>query len=241
MNNKREIVANNNPNTKKLLNDSFFRIPANDEEKNTKENMDTIVLIDNYTRLYENKIKRFLLSNILDKYQNLSFNDIKYNQDTKMYEIHLKNKDIVTFDILSNYIEDKELIKELNSKERYHKCHNKSIALSNNIKDSYILTGYYSPTQNKVLHSVVEKIENGKSYILDWTQNIKMSKEDYIKLYKFKILQKISCKDLIKDQEILNKAEYQCLKTYLVFRDEIMRDFERNKHLFEESLSPKKR
>ena len=74
-----------------------------------------------------------------------------------------------------------------------------------------------------------------KSYILDWTQNIKMSKEDYIKLYKFKILQKISCKDLIKDREILNKAEYQDLKTYLVFRDEIMRDFDRNKHLFKES------
>lgn len=71
MKKKREIVAPINPNTKKLLNDSFFRIPTNDEEKNTKENMDTIVLIDNYTRLYENKIKRFLLSNILDKYQNL--------------------------------------------------------------------------------------------------------------------------------------------------------------------------
>ena len=162
MKNKKEIIAPINPNTKKLLNDSFFRIPANDEEKNTKENMDTVVLIDNYTRLEENKLKRFLLSHILDKHQNLSFKDINYNEDTKMYEIHLKNGDIVTFDILSNYIEDKELIKELNSKERYHKCHNKSIALSNNTKESNILTGYYSTTQNKVFHSVVEKIENGK-------------------------------------------------------------------------------
>ena len=116
-----------------------------------------------------------------------------------MYEIYLKNGDIVTFDMISNYISDEELIKELNSKKRLSKCHVKSLELASWISNSYILTGYYTTTINKVLHSVVEIIEAGKSYILDWTQNIKMPKEDYIKIYKFQVLEKINSTDLEKD------------------------------------------
>ena len=209
--------------------------------KNTKEFADIITLIDNYTRLKQNIIERTLVNLILKKQTNLNFSDIKYNETNNMYEIYLKNGDIVTFELLSNYIEDEELIKELNSKKRLFDCHYRSVGLAKGIKDSYILTGYYTTTINKVLHSVVEIIEDGKSYILDWTQNIKMPKEDYIKIYKFQVLEKINSTDLEKDFEILKKSEFNSLKTYLVFRDELMRDFEKNKQLFESSSTTKKR
>ena len=68
-----------------------------------------------------------------------------------------------------------------------------------------------------------------------------MPKEDYIKIYKFKVLQKINSNDLEKDFEFLKKSEFKSLKTYLLFRDELMRDFEKNKQLFETSSTTKKR
>lgn len=60
----------------------------------------------------------------------MNFSDIKYNEINNMYEIYLKNGDIVTFDMISNCISDEELIKELNSKKRLSKCHVKSAELA---------------------------------------------------------------------------------------------------------------
>lgn len=69
MKNKNEIIAPINPNTKKILADSFYRIPANHNEKNTREFEDIIVLIDNYTRLKQKSIERILVNLILKKKQ----------------------------------------------------------------------------------------------------------------------------------------------------------------------------
>ena len=111
MNNKKEILGPINSNTKKLLIDSFYRIPAKNDEKNTREFEDIIVLIDNYTRLKQKSIERTLVNLILKKQTNLNFSDIKYNETINMYEISLKNGDIITFDMISNHISDEELIK----------------------------------------------------------------------------------------------------------------------------------
>lgn len=237
---KKEILCPINENTKKALIDSFYRIPANSDEKNTKEFTDIITLIDNYTRLKQNIIERTLVNLILKKKTSLNFSDIKYNETNKMYEISLKNGDIVTFDMISNHISDEELKKELNSKKRLSNCHIKSIELASGINNSYILTGYYTTNLNKILHSVVEIVKDGKNYILDWTQNIWMPKDDYIKIYKFQILEKINSNDLEQDFKKLKKLEFKSLKTYLVFRDEIIKDLEKNKHLFD-AYSSKKR
>ena len=102
------------------------------------------------------------------------------------------------------------------------------------------MTGYYTTNLNKILHSVVEIVKDGKNYILDWTQNIWMPKDDYIKIYKFQILEKINSNDLEQDFKKLKKLEFKSLKTYLVFRDEIIKDLEKNKHLFD-AYSSKKR
>lgn len=66
---KKEILCPINENTKKALIDSFYRIPANSDEKNTKEFADIITLIDNYTRLKQNIIERTLVNLILKKKQ----------------------------------------------------------------------------------------------------------------------------------------------------------------------------
>ena len=237
---KKEILCPINENTKKALIDSFYRIPTNSDEKNTKEFTDIITLIDNYTRLKQNIIERTLVNLILKKKTSLNFSDIKYNETNKMYEISLKNGDIVTFDMISNHISDEELKKELNSKKRLSNCHIKSIELASGKNNSYILTGYYTTNLNKILHSVVEIVKDGKNYILDWTQNIWMPKDDYIKIYKFQILEKINSNDLEQDFKKLKKLEFKSLKTYLVFRDEIIKDLEKNNHLFD-AYSSKKR
>ena len=73
---KKEILCPINENTKKALIDSFYRIPTNSDEKNTKEFTDIITLIDNYTRLKQNIIERTLVNLILKKKTSLNFSDI---------------------------------------------------------------------------------------------------------------------------------------------------------------------
>lgn len=110
-----------------------------------------------------------------------------------------------------------------------------SLTLANDIKNSIVLTGYIVIGKYKILHSVVEVNKDGKIEILDWTKNIIMNKEDYINLFDFKVLTQIKIENILNDFEILNKfLPNFSLKTYLVFRDELMKDLEKNKFMLEE-------
>ena len=70
---------------------------------------------------------------------------------------------------------------------------------------------------------------------MDWTRNIMMPKEDYIELFNFKILSSVDKNDLKNDFDIVRDLEFTT-KHYLLFRDEIMRDINKNKELFENKV-----
>lgn len=226
-NNKIEYM---NTNTKNLLEPSYNTFEINEYYK---ENEAIIHLISLYTRQKEKGLYKEL-SNVLLKHDyNISFGDIKQNEDS--YEYISKDGQIIKFNKLSNRIIDKKMIKELNSIKRRGKCHEKSIILSIAITDSSVLTGYIVIGNYKILHSIVEVKRNDKIEILDYTQNLIMDKEEYIKLFNFTILSKIETKDLVTDIEFLQKTFPNFpLKKYLVFRDELMKDLEKNKFMLEE-------
>ena len=71
-----------------------------------------------------------------------------------------------------------------------------------------------------------------ESRIIDFTQNVIMSKQNYIKITNFKELSKISKEDVISDRSKVALFNMK-IAYYLFFRDEIMKDINKNEKVFE--------
>lgn len=102
-----------------------------------------------------------------------------------------------------------------------------------------LLDIYGYSDKEKYLHTWVEgKLGYGFPVVIDYTMNALMNKDGYYFLQKPKILSRISGKDLEMDNKFIRKFAKTGAtindKEYLVFRDEIMRYFNRNKQLFDE-------
>lgn len=218
-----------NNNTYNLLFGDYNNLPK--EEQGSYENVIAFATIDRFTKSQEKKIFTKLLK-LFYKNTIVDLNKITFNEKTKQYEY--KNNDlIITFDKLSNYFEDKKLIKELTSTKRYGECHSRAIRISPSIEGSRIVTGYITLGNQKVLHSVIEYEYNGKTIILDWTRNLKITKEQYIELTKFVELSSFESKNVENDIKIIFRNLELGSKPYVLFRDELIRDIQKNPHIFE--------
>lgn len=218
-----------NNNTYDLLFGDYDNLPK--EEQGRYENVIAFATIDCFTKLQEKKIftkllKQFYKNTIVD------LDKITFNKDTKQHEY--KNNDlIITFDKLSNYFEDKDLIKELTSKKRYSECHKRSLNVSPSIEGSKVVTGYITIGNKKALHSVIEYEHDGKTIILDWTRNLIITKEQYIELTKFVELSSFEGRKFVDDVQFVFRNLNIGVKPYVVFRDELVRDMQKNKQLFQ--------
>ena len=151
---------------------------------------------------------------------------IKINKN-KIYHYVNGEMDIV-FEKLSDQVKGYKHRQELESHKRYGKCHEMSISLLGSLKEAHVLTGYISIEDEDILHSVVEYEKDGKTKIIDYTKNLIMDEEDYVGLTNFRIFQKISRKDFLKDRKILKKYfNNLSSRAYLCFRDEIMNELKR--------------
>ena len=135
--------------------------------------------------------------------------------------------------ISSTFIKELSIFFELESDERYGKCHSKSLELVLIIPNSKIVTGYITENNLHLLHSIIVSTELNGDYVYDWTKNLIMSKDEYYKLNKFKVLSEIT-----KDEIIYDKENYEdllvnniCIKPYLVFRNEIVKEIETKKYI----------
>lgn len=218
-----------NNNTYNLLFGDYDNLPEN--EQGSYENINAFATIDCFTKLQEKKIFTKLLK-LFYKNTIINLDKITFNEDTKQYEY--KNNDLViNFDKISNYFEDKDLIKELTSKKRYNKCHSRSINIAPSIENSKIVTGYITFLDKKFLHSIIEYEHEDKTIVLDWTRNLKITKEQYIELTKFVELSSFEGRNVIDDIDIIFRNLNMGAKTYVVFRDELIKDIQKNKHLFQ--------
>lgn len=162
-----------NKNTYEILFNDYDNISAN---KKSLENSYIITMIEHYTRFREKSIFRKLLKIFFENYYKLDFSKIKFNEETHDYEYEF-NGEIYNFNKISRLIENKKVIKELESKRRYGQCHEKSLEQSLTLSKADIVTGYIKRFQGKYLHSVVETSIGKEIYIIDYTKNIIMTKE----------------------------------------------------------------
>lgn len=213
-----------------------------EKEWQNQEKLKILCAIDIYTQIVHKNIVKRLLRKTLARRLGVDLSNIRYDKETKKHEFVLSNSEKITFDVLSEHLEEpsKDIIKELESKKRHGKCHNRSVDSGNSLKDSIIQTGTIIVGNRKVLHSVVEiKNRTGNDIIIDWTRNLVIDKEKYIKLFNFNILSSIKSEDVQRDSEYIKYLPCFGLKAYLTFRDELITNIDKNKFLFEQSESCK--
>lgn len=227
-----------NKNTYKLLFSDYDNIP--EKEQPAIENSYIITIIQLYTRFREKDIFSKLLKLAFEKKYKIDFSKIKYNEKTKEYEYEF-NGEVYTFDKLSNELENKNVKKELESERRYGQCHEKSIEISMALPEAYIVTGYIKENKGKFLHSIVEIEKKNEKYVIDYTKNIIMPKEQYVKLTSFEELERISDMEYLQHvQKIANIPDIN-LKTYTTFGKEIVKELEKNTFMLDKDEELEKR
>lgn len=134
-------------------------------------------------------------------------------------------------EVMNGYQDDLRLL----TSGRKGFCHTDSIKMCRQYEqDSNVVTGYIYGLSNKAkyLHSWVEFESNKKEFVADYTMNAVMNKKGYYMLKHAEVLSKVSNKQLKEDWKILGQLAKQGItfkeNEYLVFRDEIMRDLEKN-------------
>ena len=198
----------------------------------TDKNLSILFAIDNYTLKKEGILQR-----PINKINEIAFkiktDNITYNSDTKLYEYKEEKKDTYHFDTISRYIfENNEIKNELETKKRYRKCHMRSIDLALAIGDAKVVTGIAKLNGVEFLHSVVEIMLDNKTLYLDWTRNIMMPQDEYKRLFRYREISKVDIKNIISDIEYIRAFNLN-IEEYLLFRDELMKDVEKNKSVFQ--------
>ena len=130
---------------------------------------------------------------------------------------------------------------DIETDERQSQCHFKSIELSNIIKNPHnVVTGFIHGTSDfsKFLHTWIEIFLSGSWYVFDYTLNACINKEGYYFIRHAEPLSVISKENIAKEYPLLcgemsDSTKFN-IKEYLLFRDEIIRDLNKNRHLFSE-------
>ena len=144
-----------------------------------------------------------------------------------IFEIN-KNSKKYKFSLLDFFLE--ECKDELRSDDRLGKCTEKSISLAlGSDEGNKVMVGYLDNSVDKILHTVFLECNYDKEYVFDYTMNLVMEKGQYLELVDFKIINEIDVEIIKKDMKIICKIGHFGSKFYLLFRDEIMKDLEKNK------------
>lgn len=174
-----------------------------------------------YSKAKSSVIYRLLYGNSLES------NKIKFNNERKCYEYDLGNNDKISFRKLSKCMSglDKEHEKELLTINRHGRCHVGSLFVSLSIKNSKLLSGVCRLDTKTFYHSIV-LFDN--EMVADWTKNLLMKKEEYLKITNFKLISSIdgtSLEELYKINDLFPKLD---LRMYLYFRNEIIHDLDKH-------------
>ena len=225
-----------NKNTYDMLFPDFYNIKK--EEIADEETSLIIELIDIYTLTEQKELFIDLVKKTFDEQYGINYSNIKYNKETKQYEYEIKGK-IYTFNELSDITDIEKFKKELKTDKRHHKCHTRTLELSFGVPESNIVTGYEVIADIKALHSILEYKVKNKLYIIDYTKNIIMPKEQYMELTKFKEIERISDLEYIEDLGKIYNFSHLTDKVYVTFQKELIREL-KSKALFEDDEISKK-
>lgn len=123
--------------------------------------------------------------------------------------------------------EIKELLHDIENKQRHGRCHWASIRTAFVYNDISVVTGetWITADKAKYLHSWIEQELDGFTICADATRNVVMRKEYYYKMFHVTPLEKISSEQIRKDYPIiapLTSLDSNYTKLYLSSREEAL-------------------
>lgn len=107
--------------------------------------------------------------------------------------------------------------------------------------EAYILTGYIKENKGKYLHSIVEIEKKNEKYVIDYTKNIIMPKEQYVKLTSFEELERISDMEYLQHVQKIANIPGIDLKVFTTFGKEIVKELEKNAFMLKKDEEVEKR
>lgn len=180
--------------------------------------------------------KKKLLNELLELKNYVS--DVKIAQNTKfdIPEVKIQTTDgLISAMRFSTYKPNiKKIIPDIENEKRFGNCYKYAYYISigfplpNNLTTGYI---YGYSDKSKFLHSWIETAINGEEYVIDATLNAIINRKGYYLMQHAKPINKISSKTFREDlnnYSIIDNKNIP-LEVYYVFRDEIIKEFEKKK------------
>ena len=225
----KDLISNGmNINTYNLLFDDINNKIS--DKKGSCESLNALCVISKFTKFDDIKIY-CLMAGMYETIDDYDFRTISWSAQPNSF-IYQKGNFKIPFNLLSDFMTHEDVKKELTSDERLHKCHEKSILLASIYPNFRIITGYVYLEKQRMLHSVIEYDDNEETIILDWTKNLRMLKEDYIRLTNLRVIETIEGYDVKNDITGPIIQMGMDFKTYCAFRPEIVKELKKNNSIF---------
>lgn len=225
----KDLISNGmNINTYNLLFDDINNKMS--DKKGSCESRNALCVISKFTKFDDIKIY-CLMAGMYETIDDYDFRAISWSDELNSF-IYQKGNFKIPFNLLSDFMTHEDVKKELTSDERLHKCHEKSILLASIYPNFRIITGYVYLEKQRMLHSVIEYDDNEETIILDWTKNLRMLKEDYIRLTNLRVIETIEGYDVKNDIAGPIIQMGMDFKTYCAFRPEIVKELKKNNSIF---------
>lgn len=225
----KDLISNGmNINTYNLLFDDINNKIS--DKKGSCESLNALCVISKFTKFDDIKIY-CLMAGMYETIDDYDFRTISWSDELNSF-IYQKGNFKIPFNLLSDFMTHEDVKKELTSDERLHKCHEKSILLASIYPNFRIITGYVYLEKQRMLHSVIEYDDNEETIILDWTKNLRMLKEDYIRLTNLRVIETIEGYDVKNDITGPIIQMGMDFKTYCAFRPEIVKELKKNNRVF---------
>lgn len=225
----KDLLSNGmNINTYNLLFDDLNNKKS--DKKGSYESLNALCVISKFTKFDDMKIYS-LMARMYETVDDYDFRTISWSDELNSF-IYQKGNFKIPFNLLSDFMTHEDDKEELTSDERLHKCHEKSILLASIYPNFRIITGYVYLEKQRMLHSVIEYDDNEETIILDWTKNLRMLKEDYIRLTNLRVIETIEGYDVKNDITGPIIQMGMDFKTYCAFRPEIVKALKKNNRVF---------
>lgn len=164
--------------------------------------------------------------------------EIEWVKDVKIEKQRVlidTEKGLIRFGLINETLPEYKDDLQLLTTGRKGFCHRDSIKMSTMYEEeNFVVTGfvYGIADKAKYFHSWVEMTIGEKDYVLDYTMNAIMNKEAYYMIKHAEEVSRVSNKQIREDWKVMEKLTkkgiYFMDNQYLVFRDEIMKDLEKN-------------
>ena len=203
------------------INLNTYNMLFNSYNKHTDDNASNGTAIADISIFTSNSIDSS--SSLLKKI--IRFKSIRYSDKDNMYKYKTSDGNFYRFELASDffYFLNEREKKELLSEKRTGHCYKNSIILASKLSVGMVLFGTVQVEDYQYLHSVTQFMNEGRLFIVDWSHNVVMPKQEYEKLFNLKIINRVSGKDILTNYYLCCDVFYDVpFSVFLSFNQELV-------------------